>query len=469
MTLGELRALVAEGESERLELKKTTAELRAGMETLCAMLNGNGGQVIFGVTDGGRILGQQVSDRTLRDVAAELAKLEPTAVVSQNRVPISDTRDVLILEVIDRSQEPYTYAGRAFRRVGPTTSQMPQPEYERRLLERAHPQQRWENQPAHRHQITDLDEEEILRAVRDAHYAGRLESDVMNPVEALRKLNLVENDQPNQAAVVAFAKNPLPDYPQCALRMARFRGVTKSEFLDQRQLTGNAFVLLHEAELFLRRHLPVRGRFESGRMERIDEPLFPPLALREALVNALCHRDYAIYGGAIYVAVYDDRVEIISSGSLPFGLTVDDLKREHQSRPRNPYLAEVFYRRGLIELWGRGTLKIVELCRLAGHPEPEFGLQAGDLVVRFLPSGYSPPLRASHDLTERQRRILSIMSDGRRWMSNEIASRLSPRPAPQRLREDLAVLRNLGLVESSGRGRGARWRIKSVGEISNRP
>lgn len=314
-------------------------------------------------------------------------------------------------------------------------------------------------QPAARHRIADLDEEEIMRAIRDAHYAGRLESDVMNPVEALRKLNLVADDRPNQAAVVAFAKNPLPDYPQCALRMARFRGVTKSEFLDQRQLTGNTFVLLHEAELFLRRHLPVTGRFESGRMDRIDEPLFPPLALREALVNALCHRDYAIYGGAIHVAVHDDRVEIISSGTLPFGLTVDDLKREHESRPRNPSLAELFYRRGFIERWGRGTLRIIEMCRIAGHPEPEFEERAGNMVVRFLPSEYSPPLRVSHDLSDRQRAILQILSDRQKWRSKDIASHLNP-PLPRTtLRKDLDLLRQLGLVESDGHGAGSRWWI----------
>jgi ATP-dependent DNA helicase RecG len=341
---------------------------------------------------------------------------------------------------------------------------MPQQEYERRLLQRAHPQQRWENQSAVRYRIADLDEEEIMRAIRDAQYAGRLESDVMNPVEALRKLNLVENDQPNQAAIVALAKNPLPDYPQCALRMARFRGVTKSEFLDQRQLTGHAFVLLHEAELFLRRHLPVSGRFESGRMDRIDEPLFPPLALREALVNALCHRDYAIYGGAISVAVYDDRLEIVSSGTLPFDLNVDDLKREHESRPRNPFLAELFYRRGFIERWGRGTLKIIEMCRTAGHPEPEFEQRAGDIVVRFLPSGYSPPLRVSHDLTERQRAILRILSDGSPRMANEIACQLENPPSGPTLRLDLSMLRNVGLVESGGHGRGARWWLKTIGK-----
>jgi ATP-dependent DNA helicase RecG len=164
----------------------------------------------------------------------------------------------------------------------------------------------------------------VRRAVADAVAAGRLESPVSSPVEALEKLKLEENGRPLQAAVVAFAKELLPDYPQCGLRLARFRGTTKDQFLDQRQLTGHAFELLREADLFLRRHLPVAGNFEPGVLERQDKPLFPPLALREALVNALCHRDYSIAGGAVSVAIYDDRLEISSTGLLPFGLTFAD-------------------------------------------------------------------------------------------------------------------------------------------------
>src|SRR5260370_205857 len=88
----------------------------------------------------------------------------------------------------------------------------------------------------------------------------------------------------------------------------------------RRRLTGHGFTLSGAGGLFLRRPLPVGGRFGAGVLERIDEPLFPPLALREALVNALCHRDYSIAGGAVSVAIYDDRVEISSTGLLPFGL-----------------------------------------------------------------------------------------------------------------------------------------------------
>jgi len=117
--------------------------------------------------------------------------------------------------------------------------------------------------------------------------------------------------------------------------------------------------LLSEAIQFLTRHLPVAGRIEPGLFERVDEPLFPPIALREALVNAFCHRDYAQAGGAVSVAIYDDRFEIWSSGELPLGMKVEGLKREHLSRPRNPLIAEVLYRRGLVERWGRGTQKML--------------------------------------------------------------------------------------------------------------
>ena len=102
---------------------------------------------------------------------------------------------------------------------------------------------------------------------------------------------------------------------------------------------------------------PLPGGSKPDRFERIDEPLYPPLAVRESLANALCHRDYAIGGGSVGVAVYDDRLEVTSPGPLHFGLTPEKLFAPHESRPWNPLIARTFYRRGIIEEWGRGTLK----------------------------------------------------------------------------------------------------------------
>ena len=205
---------------------------------------------------------------------------------------------------------------------------MPLARFQTLLLERAHSRRRWENETAAGYAQDDLDDEEVSRTVRAGIESGRLrESSSTDIDDVLERLGLRKEGALLNAAVVLFGTRLLPEYTQCQLRMARFRGVDKSEFLDQRQLDGHAFHLLDEAMFFLRRHLPVAGRVQPGLFERKDEPLFPVEALREALVNAFCHRDYSRPGGAVSLGIYDDRLEIWSDGTLPFGIVLEDLKR----------------------------------------------------------------------------------------------------------------------------------------------
>ncbi len=430
------------------------------METLCGFLNGSGGKVLFGVTNAGKIVGQDVADPTFQEVANAIRKLEPPAWIEQTGIPVGGTKEVLLLETTVHADAPYTFDGRPYQRIGNTTSRMPQAEYQRRLLARASTRHRWENQVAERYSASDLDVEEIDRAVRAAIHCGRLESQASDPFDALDRLQLRVDGQLLNAAVVLFGRKFMPYYPQCTVRLARFKGTDKSEFLDQRQLHGHAFQILDESMHFILRNIPIAGRFESGKLERQDIPLYPPLALREALVNALCHRDYTIAGGAIFVAIYDDRLEVTSTGLLPPGITIAELKRDHASRLRNPLIAGVFYRRGLIEQWGRGTQKIVDWCVAAGQPEPEFEERAGAVVVRFRPSGYHPPLRVSQALSERQRQILLILSQGGDWTFGKIYERLNDPPARRTIQADLRFLRDLNLVDFSGHGGSARWRLR---------
>ncbi len=462
MDRNELEQLVERGESETLEFKKSTAQLRRAMETLCGMLNGNGGHVLVGVTPQGRIVGQQVSDSTLRELADLQRRFEPPATIATTRMDIGEGKEVLALEAIPNPEQcPYVFDGRPYQRISSTTSVMLQETYRRLLAERADSPLRWETRPADGYDLTDLDDEEILRTVRLGIEAGRLPESTGTVVpDILDRLGLRKEGRLTQAAVVLYGTRFLPDYPQCQLRMARFRGVDKAEFLDQRQIEGHAFMLLEEAMLFLRRHLPVAGRVVPGLFEREDEPLFPLEALREALVNAFCHRDYTIVGGAVSLAIYDDRLEIWSDGTLPFGLTPEDLKRDHPSKPRNPLIAKVFYLRGVIERWGRGTQKIVELCVKAGHPDPEFGEQAGSVWVRFLPSGYIAPHRVAHDLTERQREILQIIAQRGPIPLRGIMDQMSNPPASATVRDDLYHLKRLELIDSQGHGRGAVWLLR---------
>ena len=269
-----------------------------------------------------------------------------------------------------------------------------------------------------------------------------------------------------RAAVVLFARSErlLPEYPQCRLRLARFRGVDRSEFIDGREFHGNAFDLLDRAQKFLLDHLPVAGRVLPGSFERRDEPLLPPEALREALANAFCHRDYSIGGGSVAVAMYDDRVEVTSSGGLHFALTVDDLFRPHESLPWNPLIARVFYLRGVVEQWGRGIERMVELMAAAGLARPEIEAAGGAVTVRFRPLVYVAPTRVRQDLSAVQRSILEVLASGgplapgRVHMALAAASVVGDgRAGLRQVREALVELRTFGLVAQEGHGRGSRW------------
>lgn len=148
MTRQQIEGLARSGESEVLEFKRTTGERREAVRALCAMLNHRGGRVLFGIEPSGRVLGQQVSDHTLEEVAQEIRELDPPAFPTLERVDVGGGLEVLVVTVAQGPGRPYSYKGRAFKRVGSTSPEMSRDEYNRMLLERLHGQQRWENEPA---------------------------------------------------------------------------------------------------------------------------------------------------------------------------------------------------------------------------------------------------------------------------------------------------------------------------------
>lgn len=453
----------AAGESETVELKQTTGERRAAAMSLCAMLNHRGGRVLFGISADRRVMGQHVSDRTLEEVAQEVAEIDPPVYPSVERIQVGEGREVVAVSIGAGQNRPYSHRGRAFRRVGNTNQELSRDEYNQMLLERLHGERRWENEPAQGWALADLEVGEIVRTAEEAIRRGRAEDPgTRDPLELLRGFGLVKDGNILRAAVVLFgrAERLEAEMPQCLLRVARFRGADRTEFLDNRQFHGNVFDLLVRAERFLRESLPVAGRIEPNLFERVDDPLYPPAALREALANALCHRDYSIGGGSIAVAIYDDRLEVSSSGTLHFGLTAQALFEPHESLPWNPLLARVLFRRGVIESWGRGTIKIAELMVRAGLPAPEIEDARGCVTVRFRPDRYLPPQRIARNLSERQRLILALLADSPGGMAlREVLSALEGAAAEWEVKNDLSFLRQLELIESRGHGRGAYWRL----------
>ena len=369
MTLGELRELVTAGEGERLELKETTGQRTEACKALCAFLNKDGGSVVFGATDQGDVRGQQVSDRTKRELSEVFGRFEPAADIGMEFVEVGGGREAIVCRVEKGPGRPYVWEGRAYKRVQSTTVTMPQEEYERMLSDRKGFQSDWELQINPALSMEDLDLEEIRKTARMGIGAGRVPEtpDTGNAEALLDGFKVRTADGLRNAAAVLFCK-PETDYAQCMMRLARFKGTDKSLFIDNKQVTGNIFRLLDAGMAFCFDHLALSGRVVGLlREERLEVPV---AALREALVNALAHRLYVRRGTSVSLAIYDDRVEIANPGAFPPGRTSEDFEKGTESEPRNPVIARVLYLRKMLESWGRGIKLMVDECNKAGLPKP---------------------------------------------------------------------------------------------------
>ncbi len=382
--LDRIKELTACAESGRVEFKETTGQLERGMETLCAFLNGNGGTVLFGVTDKGKIIGQEVSDKTKRDIAEAINRLEPIAAVQISYVPLPDNKKKVIVFHAEESRldRPFCYRGRSYMRVESVTTIMPQSKYNELLIQREENCHGWETYPNPNLKPTELDEEEIRKTVRLGVECGRLPETTGDDIPViLEKLSLSEDGILKNAAAVLFAKRKLTNYPQNLLRLARFKGTDKAVFMDNQRIHGNLFQLLDAAMSFIFKHLLLSGTTET--LEREEHLEIPYKAIREAVINSLCHRSYREAGGSVAIAIYDDRVEIENPGSFPSGWDVNKIKSEHGSKPHNPLIADTLYVRKLLESWGRGINLMMEECQKASLPEPEFQIAANEVKIIF--------------------------------------------------------------------------------------
>ena len=388
MTFKEVCDLIACDEHKNLELKKTTGELKDGMHSACAFLNTQGGVLVFGVTPNSlKIVGQEVTEATRREVAHALVGLEPALDVAVEYIDIPERPGfqliVMRFEAYVWGKPPYTYHGCPYYRVESTTKIMPREMFHERIKVSNPDLFAWERQPAERIGIKDLNEQFIRGAVRLGVERGRVSSAALaEPFEVLlEKLQLLTSQGvPNNAAAALFGTNNY-SYPQFRMRMARFRGVDKMEFIDNQRVDGNFFDLLDAGMAFFMKHLSMSGKIVGlYREEHLEVPIE---ALREALTNALCHRQLEKYNLTIGIAIYDDRIEIENPGVLPPQITPETIRNSRLSMPYNPIMADVLFKTTFLENWGTGLNRIVEACVKPNLPEPEWRMQQGFVVVTF--------------------------------------------------------------------------------------
>ena len=433
MNLDQVTAIIQNGESHTIEFKKSTAQLKPAFESVCAFLNSNGGIVLIGISDNGKIVGQDISDSTRQEIAREINKIEPPAQLNISYVSLKSDKYIILIEANAGKHAPYIYDGRAFERSQTTTIRMAQHRYDQLVSRRFQHNFSWEKLEAENYSISDLDRDLILGIVRKAVDVGRMPEDALRQdiPELISAMQLSKGNTLFNAAVALFGKKIGPDYPQCQLKMARFQGLDRNEFIDSDIQYGNVFTLLDSAMAFIRRHLPLASKIEPGQLERVETPIIPFEAIREAIINSLCHRDYAQHSGSIGLAIYDNRMELFNNGGLAPNVTLDKIKTGF-SNPPNPLIADVLYRCKLIEKWGRGVPKIISSCKAAHDPEPEFMIDQSEFKIIFnFPSLLAPPVIlfgekqvALENLTSRQKEIIQILSSVDELKPKELMDKL---------------------------------------------
>lgn len=268
---------------------------------------------------------------------------------------------------------------------------------------------------------------------------------VLDSIEKVfANLNLFdENKNLSNASILLFGKKPQIKFIAAKIRIGRFKAST--EITDTIIIEGNLFEQLEAAIDAIKKHLNIR--FEIKGIQRKDIWDYPIEVLREAVINALIHRDYSS-SSEIQIKIYDDKIWLWNPGKLLPEITIEDLKKEHSSYPRNPLIANVFYLAGFIEKWGSGTKRMVELCKEQGLPEPEYREEQGGFSVYFFKDIYMEENLQKMGLNEREiRAILDVKAKGR--ITNKDYQKINKVSKPTATRE-LKKLVKLNLLIQKG-------------------
>lgn len=361
-------------ESQNIEWKKSWHD--DYLKWICGFANAHGGRIFIGKDDVGKVSGLKNARKLLEDLPNKIR--DQLGLMPHINLLEEDGKAYLEI-IVEASTVPISLRGSYYWRSGSVKQELKGHALTEFLLKKMG--MTWDQVIQERATLDDIDDTTIELFKKEAVTAGRLpDISELSPAELLRKLHLLTDEGLTHAALVLFGKDPGAFYPNLFVKIGRF-GLNMVDMRFQEVCEGNLFQLLRSVMEQLERKFLIKPiRFEG--LRRIEELEYPVPALREMLLNALVHRNYM--GSMTQLRVMDDRLSLWNAGTLPIELTVEKLFQTHRSIPRNPLIAEVCYRVGYIDSWGRGIEKITDACKAAGLPEPIIEENSGGIAIELL-------------------------------------------------------------------------------------
>ncbi len=391
----ELSKILQCEESTNLEFKEVITD--GVYKTISAFSNTEGGIFIGGVTNDKEIVGFDCSENSVRIVSNKVVNMGIQPLI--NCVEIADKK-VLVIEV-SKSSVPITYRGRYYKRVGNTTNEMSKVELRELLLRGAN----WDG-ILNDYGLDEIDEERVLKFKKMAINNGRMIDDGITDIsEILISLNLLIDDELTNAALILFGKNPQKYFTNAIVRILKYKNEVS---IYDRSINGNLFDQIEKAEEAIKNSINVVYNM-NGKLTRTEEWEYPLAAIREALANCIIHRDYFNYGIQTQIKIYDDHIWFYNIGGLFGGMTVEKLRLPHPSATRNPLIAEIFFRAGIVEVQGSGMKRMMTSLTESNHVEPKFKEEFEGFSV-YMFKGYDEETLNSMGLNERQIKAMLYVS-----------------------------------------------------------
>jgi ATP-dependent DNA helicase RecG len=441
-------------EDQNKEFKQTWNE--NCLKTICAFANTAGGKLFIGIDDSGKPVGVKDSARYLDDIpnkTKDILGITPDVTLKKKA-----NKDIIEVTVAP-SSAPISYHGRFYTRSGSSSIEIKGHELAELLIEKSG--RSWDGFIEEGATFKDIDTAAINKFRKLAAKKIPLIAGEKSVQAILQKLNLLERGKLRRAALLLFGKNPKKFYMTAYIKIGKF--VSATDLISTDDIEGNLFDQVDKAIEILRiKYLLSNITYEG--IYRQDNMEYPEEALREAIINTVIHRNYM--GAHTQLRIDPASLNLWNEGVLPPGIGIDDLKKWHLSKPRNEFLADVFFKAGMIEAWGRGTIKIVDECKKAGLPEPEFREEFGGFSVffhkgksveRVLESGEKVGRKWGDHLSRNEAKILEAIIADQRITINGLSEKIGI--GTTAVENNLKKLKSKGAIARVGSARGGVWMV----------
>jgi ATP-dependent DNA helicase RecG len=392
-------------ETQNIEYKQSWRD--EYLKWICGFANANGGSIFTGKDDNGNVVGVTDAKRLLEEIPNKVrAVLGILADVNLHTTAQGDIIEI----IVEGYPYPVNYKGQYHYRSGSTKQELKGTALDKFLLQKKG--KRWDGVPVPKVSVKDLKQDSFEFFRKRAFKSQRIEEDILTDTNELliENLQLKENEFLKRAAILLFHSNPENFVTGAYIKIGYFE--TDDDLKFQNEIHGNLFEQIEKAmDLLFTKYIKAAISYEG--INRVETYEYPRDAVREALLNAIAHKDYS--GGVpIQISVYSDKIIIWNEGHLPENWTVKNLLEKHASRPYNPDIANTLFRSGYIGSWGRGTIKIIRECKQAGIPEPIFSYDSSDISVEFRKDIYNEKHLKTLNLSDRQvKAILFVREKGK--------------------------------------------------------